>query len=143
MAKKSRTKQRQPAAPRVEGEVGPRQPCPCGSGKRYKSCHGSADGATAYVARPFEGLPSECDLVALRELVPSATAPLTVDGTDRQVTLCTLLPMAAPAMVREDGAVWLALQVQHQFGDPSRDLAAVLTNALALADDGASPASSG
>ncbi len=140
MAKKSRTKQRQqPAAPRVEGEVGPRQPCPCGSGKRYKSCHGSADGVTAYVARPFAGLASECDLVALRELVPSATAPLTVDGTDRQVTLCTLLPMAAPAMVRENGAVWLGLQVQHQFGDPSRDLAAVLTNALARAEEGSEP----
>jgi hypothetical protein len=134
MAKRSRTKHQH--APRAEGEVGPRQPCPCGSGKRYKACHGSADGAPSYVARPFEGLPSECDLVALRELVPAATAPLTVAGTDRSVTLCTLLPMAAPAMVRENGQVWLGLQVQHQFGDPSRDLAAVLTRALAAADDG-------
>jgi hypothetical protein len=93
----------------------------------------------AYVARPFEGLPSECDLVALRELVPSATAPLTIAGTDHAVTLCTLLPMAAPAMLREGGEVWLGLQVQHQFGDPSRDLAAVLTQALALAGEGAEP----
>ncbi len=136
MAKKSRTKNRQHAEPRAEGEVGPRQPCPCGSGRRYKSCHGSADGAAVYVGRPFEGLPWECDLVALRELVPSATAPLTIEGTDREVTLCTLLPMAAPAMVREDGGVWLGLQVQHQYGDPSRDLAEVLTNALAVADEG-------
>ena len=30
--------------------------------------------------------------------------------------------MAAPAMVREGGEVWLGLQVQHHFGDPSRDL---------------------
>ncbi len=135
MAKKSRTRQRQ-QAPRAEGEVGPRQPCPCGSGRRYRNCHGSADGAPAYVARPFEGLPSECDLVALRELVPAATAPLTVKDTDRSVTLCTLLPMAAPAMVRENGEVWLGLQVQHQFGDASRDLAAVLENALAVADAG-------
>ena len=143
MAKKSRTRrpagQRPPSAPLAEGEVGPRQPCPCGSGKRYKSCHGAAGGVGAYVARPFEGLPSECDLVALRELVPSATAPLTIDGTDRAVTLCTLLPMAAPAMLREGGEVWLGLQVQHQFGDPSRDLAAVLTQALALAGEGAEP----
>ena len=84
MAKKSRTQrqagQRPPSAPLAEGEVGPRQPCPCGSGKRYKSCHGAAGGVGAYVARPFEGLPSECDLVALRELVPSATAPLTIEG---------------------------------------------------------------
>ena len=30
--------------------------------------------------------------------------------------------MAAPAMVRDSGEVWLGLQVQHNFGDPSRDL---------------------
>jgi hypothetical protein len=84
----------------------------------------------AFVARPFEGLRSECDVVALRELVPAATAPVTVTGTDRPVTLCTLLPMAAPAMVRDSGEVWLGLQVQHGFGDPSRDLAAVLLKAL-------------
>ncbi len=129
MAKRSRTKARDVAAP--EGEVGPRQPCPCGSGKRYKACHGAPGGAgDVYVGRPFEGLPSECDIVALRELVPAATAPLTVKDTDRTVQLCTLLPMAAPAMVRDNGDVWLGLQVQHHFGDPSRDLAAVLARAL-------------
>jgi len=130
MAKKSRTKARdqQPTA----GEVGPRQPCPCGSGKRYKACHGAAGGAPApFVSRPFEGLPSECDIVAMRELVPAATAPLTlVDHPDRSVQLCTLLPMAAPAMVRDSGEIWLGLQVQHNFGDPARDLGAVLTKAL-------------
>jgi len=130
MAKKSRTKARD-AAPLAEGEVGPRQPCPCGSGKRYKACHGAAGGAaTPFVARPFEGLPGECDLVALRELVPAATAPLTLKDSDRAVTLCTLLPMAAPAMVRDSGEIWLGLQVQHAFGDPSRDLGAVLLAAL-------------
>jgi hypothetical protein len=129
MAKRSRTKARDHASP--EGEVGPRQPCPCGSGKRYKACHGAPGGAgDVYVGRPFEGLPSECDIVALRELVPAATAPLTVKDSDRTVRLCTLLPMAAPAMARDSGEVWLGLQVQHQFGDPSRDLAAVLTGAL-------------
>ena len=83
-----------------------------------------------YVGRPFEGLPGECDIVALRELVPAATAPLSVKDTDRTVQLCTLLPMAAPAMSRDSGEVWLGLQVQHSFGDPSRDLAAVLLKAL-------------
>ena len=83
-----------------------------------------------FVGRPFEGLPSECDIVALRELVPAATAPLTVKDADRTVQLCTLLPMAAPAMVRDNGEVWLGLQVQHNFGDPSRDLGAVLAAAL-------------
>jgi Family of unknown function (DUF5926) len=38
--------------------------------------------------------------------------------------------MAAPALSRSDGSVWLGLQVQHQFGDPSRDLGAVLVKAL-------------
>ncbi len=127
MAKRSRTK---PAAP-AEGAVGPRQPCPCGSGKRYKACHGGPGGATdVYVGRPFEGLPGECDLVAMRELVPAATAPLSIRDSDRTVQLCTLLPMAAPAMSRDSGEVWLGLQVQHGFGDPSRDLAAVLLKAL-------------
>ncbi len=129
MGKRSRVKAG--AASAAPGEVGPRQPCPCGSGRRYKNCHGSASGAPVYVGRPFEGLPSECDVVAMRELVPSATASLTLrDHPERAVQLCSLLPMAAPALVRQDGAIWLGLQVQHGFGDPSRDLAAVLQQAL-------------
>jgi hypothetical protein len=132
MGKKSRVKSRthaeQAAAP---GEVGPRQPCPCGSGRRYKACHGSSDGpAPVYVARPFAGLAGEADLIAMRELVPAATAPLHLTGSDRTVLLCSLLPMAAPALVRQDGTIWLGLQVQHGFGDPSRDLGAVLEKAL-------------
>ncbi|MBS42514.1 MAG: topoisomerase II [Nocardioides sp.] len=138
MAKKSRTKQRaqaQSGTATTEGAVGPRQPCPCGSGKRYKACHGAPGGAAdLYVRRPFEGLPGECDLVALRELVPAATVPLTIKDTDRTVLLGTLLPAAAPGMVRDSGDVWLGLQVQHSFGDPSREMAAVLLDALARAD---------
>jgi hypothetical protein len=129
MAKKSRTKARDRAP---DGEVGPREPCPCGSGKRYKACHGSAGGA--FVARPFAGLAAERDLVALREFVPSATAPLAIG--DRTVLLGSLLPMAAPAMVRDSGEVWLGLQVRHSFGDPSRDLGAVLERALATGEPG-------
>lgn len=131
MAKKSRTKTRDLIST-AEGEVGPRQPCPCGSGKRYKACHGAPGGAAGvYVGRPFEGMASECDVVALRELVPAATAPLTLlADADRVVKLCSLLPMAAPAMVRDNGEIWLGLQVQHNFGDPARDLGAVLEAAL-------------
>lgn len=131
MAKKNRTKN-SAATETAPGEVGPRQPCPCGSGKRYKACHGAPGGGDIFVKRPFEGLASECDIVALRELVPAATAdlPLTGEHADRVVKLCTLLPMAAPALVRDSGEVWLGLQVQHAFGDPSRDLAAVLVEAL-------------
>lgn len=69
-------------------------------------------------------------MIALRELVPAATAPLRLVDSDRVVQLCTVLPMAAPAMVRDSGEIWLALQVQHGFGDPARDLAAVLVKAL-------------
>jgi Family of unknown function (DUF5926)/SEC-C motif len=132
MGKRSRVKASQETVP--AGDVGPRQPCPCGSGRRYKACHGSASGpAATYVARPFAGLTSEPDIIALREIVPAATTPLTLaDGlnSDRAVLLCSLLPMTAPAIVRQDGTVWLGLQVQHNFGDPSRDLGAVLTRAL-------------
>jgi Family of unknown function (DUF5926)/SEC-C motif len=113
--------------------VGPREPCPCGSGKRFKQCHGRDRGQDVFVARPFEGLPGECDLIAFREIVPAATAPLTLTGehADRRLTVGTLLPMAMPALVREDGSIWLGLQVHHSTGDPSRDLGHALTAALA------------
>ncbi|MBM7771113.1 hypothetical protein JOD54_001317 [Actinokineospora baliensis] len=104
--------------------IGPRQPCPCGSGKRYKACHGSAGGAVEVaVARPFEGLAGECELVALREFVPSGTAALPLAGHDREVTLATVLPMAAAALIRADGVAYVGLQVQTRSSDISRDLA--------------------
>lgn len=135
MAKRSRTKARDQQ--QTPGEVGPRQPCPCGSGRRYKACHGSPDGPPpVFVKRPFEGLAAEGDLIALRELVPAATAPLTLKEGDREVVLATLLPGAAPAYVDADGRVVLALQVLHSFGDPSRDLGAVLVQALEYAEQG-------
>jgi hypothetical protein len=134
MGKRSRDRVPTDTAETPAGAVGPRQPCPCGSGRRYKACHGREGGATPLlVRRPFGGLAAECDLIALRELVPAGTAPLSLredavpDG--RAVRLCSLLPMAAPALVREDGTIWLGLQVQHSFGDPSRELAAVLLQA--------------
>ncbi|MFN2537702.1 MAG: DUF5926 family protein [Mycobacteriales bacterium] len=87
---------------------------------------------TPFVARPFEGLPGETDWVALREVVPSATAPLTLkDGTT--VTLATVLPLAWPGMVRADGRRFLGLQVASRSGDASRDLAAVLEQVVAAA----------
>ncbi len=106
------------------GAVNPRQPCPCGSGRRFKACHGAAGGAAdVIVTRPFDGLAAECRLVALREFVPSATAPLPLAGSDgRAVTLATVLPMAAAAVVRGDGSALVGLQVQTRSGDLSRDL---------------------
>lgn len=112
--------------------VGLREPCPCGSGRRYKACHGkSASRSDIPVGRPFEGLGSECDWVALREIVPAATAPITLrDDPERSVTLTTVLPLAWPAFVRDTGDVYLALQVTTGSGDPSRDAAAALLEAL-------------
>ncbi|MGW8402163.1 DUF5926 family protein, partial [Streptomyces lydicus] len=140
MAKKRRP-QPQSAAPQIkDGEVpvvGAREPCPCGSGRRYKACHGrrAAHAATELVQRPFEGLPGECDWVALRELVPAATAELTLKGGLPEgvpsVTLATVLPMAWPALRRENGAVLLGLQNDTASGDLSRDLADTLQRALA------------
>jgi Family of unknown function (DUF5926) len=76
------------------------------------------------VTRPFEGLAGECDLIALREFVPSATAVLPLAGEPgREVTLASVLPMAWAAMVREDGNALVGLQVQTSSVDLSRDLA--------------------
>jgi hypothetical protein len=118
--------------------VGMREPCPCGSGRRYKACHGreAAEASTALVRRPFQGLAGECDWVALREIVPSATAALTLkpeyagklDGRD--LTLATVLPLAWPALVRTDGHVFVGLQTNTGSGDASRDVADALLRAL-------------
>jgi hypothetical protein len=84
------------------------------------------------VARPFEGLAGECDWIALRELVPAATAPLHVsEQPDRTVTLATVLPLALPALVRDDGSILLGLQVHGRSADVSRDLGHALEEALA------------
>lgn len=110
--------------------VGGREPCPCASGKRYKACHGRA-APEAFVARPFAGRVDETEWVALREVVPSATARLRVLGhEDRDVVLSTVLPLAWPAMVRVDGGVLVGVQVAARSGDASRDLAAALLQAL-------------
>jgi hypothetical protein len=127
MAKKTRV-----AAPAGEN---PRRPCPCGSGKRFKACHGAGD--DVIVTRPFEGLAAECDLVALREFLPSATATLPLrtlpsgSAPDRPVTLASVLPGASAALVRPSGDVLLGMQVQTRSGDLSADLARALEWALA------------
>lgn len=89
-----------------------------------------------YVPRPFEGLVDEPEWIALRELVPAASAPLRLapelveEYGDRPVTLATVLPMAAPAMTKPDGRVLIGLQRHQQSGDVSRDLADALLSAL-------------
>jgi Family of unknown function (DUF5926)/SEC-C motif len=122
MAKKTR---RAAAATASPGE-NPRRPCPCGSGKRYKACHGAGD--DVIVPRPFAGLAAECELVAMREFLPSATAPLPLaDDEGGGVTLTTVLPGASAALVRPGGEVLLGMQVQTRSGDLSADLARALS----------------
>jgi hypothetical protein len=92
-----------------------------------------------FVARPFEGLADEPEWIALRELVPAASAPLRLKTEivdqygDRPVTLSTVLPMAWPAMTRQDGRVFVGLQRHVQSGDVSRDLAVAILCALQTA----------
>jgi hypothetical protein len=89
-----------------------------------------------FVPRPFAGLTDEAEWIALRELVPAATAPLTLvpslveEFGDRPVTLATVLPMAWPAMTKPDGRIFIGLQRHVQSGDVSRDLAVAILCAL-------------
>ncbi|MFE0460759.1 DUF5926 family protein [Kitasatospora sp. NPDC058965] len=140
-AKKSPTSVRSTAADGTVPVVGAREDCPCGSGRRYKACHGrqAAHAVQELVHRPFEGLAGEADWVALRELVPAATVPLTLTpeaaaqavGEVPSVTLATVLPLAWPALRRADGSILLGLQTQSSSGDLSRDLGDALVAALA------------
>jgi len=121
----SRKRSSAPAA--ATDGINPKAPCPCGSGRRYKHCHGS-DYAPA-VTRPFEGLPGEADWVAMRELVPAATARLrTTDG--REVTLASVLPGGTPALVRANGEIMLGVQMGASSDDVSRDIGTALAAAL-------------
>ncbi|HEY5856736.1 MAG TPA: DUF5926 family protein [Aldersonia sp.] len=96
--------------------------------------------ATAAPARPFEGFAAECDLVALREFVPSATTVLplrdstlrdstlrdsTLRDSTRTVVLGTVLPGAAAGLVRESTG-YVGLQLQGHTGDPAHDLACAI-----------------
>src|SRR3954470_21338204 len=123
---RSATRRPAAAAP-ASGEVNPKAPCPCGSGRRYKHCHGS--GYAPPVRRPFGGVPGEPDWGAMRELVPAATATLrTTDG--REVTLASVLPGGTPALVRANGEIVLGVQMQTSSDDVSRDIGTALAAAL-------------
>lgn len=135
MSKKARAPRRKPLLTDDQVPVvGLREPCPCGSGKRYKQCHGRASREVRDLppARPFEGLAGECDWVALRTFVPAATAPLRLAASDQPVRVATVLPLAWPALVAPDGAVYVGAQVPTPgTGDASRDLGAALAAGLA------------
>ncbi|WP_137722776.1 DUF5926 family protein [Prescottella subtropica] len=80
--------------------------------------------------RPFAGLAAECDLVALREFVPSALVELPVRDTGKPVTAATVLPGAVAALVRDENTAagrYVGLQVQAHTADPGADLGAAVT----------------
>ena len=85
-----------------------------------------------FVLRPFEGIPGEPDWVAMREVVPAATATArtTAEHGAREVVVATVLPMSWAALHRGDGVLMLGLQAQAGSGDASRDLAAALLRAI-------------
>jgi len=87
-----------------------------------------------FVLRPFEGLPGEPDWVALKEIVPAATATArtTAEHGAREVLVTTVLPMGWSALHRADGVILLALQTAGGSGDASRDAAAALLAAIEL-----------
>lgn len=93
-----------------------------------------------FVARPFAGLRDETDWVAMREIVPAATATVrllpdrTPDGGSREATLATVLPLGWPGLHRASGEVLVGLQSGSASGDPSRDLASALLLTLAAPD---------
>ncbi|MET0931754.1 MAG: DUF5926 family protein [Aeromicrobium sp.] len=78
-----------------------------------------------FVARTFEGLPGEADWVALREFVPSGSVTVTLTSGET-VRVCSMLPGNGAGIRRQDGDTWIGLQVAHNFGDISRDLAHVI-----------------
>lgn len=111
--------------------VGMREPCPCGSDKRYKNCHGREGQrqATAVVNRPFEGLACEGQLVMLAEFLASATAQLplakkqSVVPPKVTVTATTLLPNAFRGVRADEKSLYVGLQNTFNSGDRSRDAA--------------------
>lgn len=94
-----------------------------------------------FVRRPFEGLPGETDWVAMREILPAATAAVsfaagkTPQGAGPDATVATVLPLAWPGLHRADGTVFFGTQTGSVSGDASRDLAAALV-AAATAEEG-------
>lgn len=107
-------------------------------GKRARGRERRVKRTDVFEPRPFAGLATETEWVALRELVPSATAEVTLrdpEHADRLVQIATVLPMAYPALVKADGRIVLAVQANGRSGDLSRDLAATLVAALS-ADPG-------
>lgn len=95
-----------------------------------------------FVARPFEGLPNETDWVAMREIVPAATATVRFasgkapEGAPEDVTIATVLPMAWPGLHRETGEILVGIQSGNASGDTSRDIAQAVELTVSLPPGG-------
>ena len=79
--------------------------------------------------RPFENIDAEADFIAFREFVPAASLPVTVAGAERTISICTVLPGGAAALVREEefgGDALVAMQTQNRSSDVADDLARAL-----------------
>ena len=109
--------------------------------KKKRQRRKPANGASApkkqridFVARPFEGIAGEEDLVAMMQIIPAATATVRLkkEYGGAEVQLVTLLPELARAVKRADGEVLVAMQTTVHSGDASRDVAAALLAALEL-----------
>lgn len=87
-----------------------------------------------FVDRPFEGLPFEAELVAMREIIPAATLTVitTPEYGSREVTFVTILPGMGAALRRKNGEVLVAVQAVTSSGDASLDIADLLVKALEL-----------
>lgn len=94
--------------------------------------------AIPFVERPFEGLSTEREMVAMRELIPCAVLPAKTNEENGSVEFAfvTLLPDGAPAMVRPDGRILVGLQTRFNSGDLSHDLGGALKAAIAMAEAG-------
>lgn len=98
--------------------------------------HGDGSSAPARVRtepvpfepRPFAGLPGETEWVAIREMLPAATATVRLIGEHAppggaEILVTTVLPLAWPGLHRKDGQLLVATQSGGSSGDASRDLA--------------------
>ena len=94
----------------------------------------SSPSSNDLVRRPFEGLPNEQDLVAMRQLIPAATMAVktTEEYGSLDVELATILPMAWPAVRRTDGSVTVGIQAGYPGNDLSRGIGQAIRLAAAL-----------
>lgn len=110
---------------------------------RDRSARTSRPAPAPFVGRPFAGLPNETDWVAMREIVPAATASVRFaagqapENAPDEVTVATVLPLAWPGLHRDTGEVLVGIQSGNASGDISRDVAAATL--LAVAAEPGSP----